>query len=47
MEFFCSRPHWSNPSEDYCPCDDPEFSAALEAGEDPCSDCRWCSFITD
>lgn len=47
MEYKCFRPEWSNPSVDYCPCDDPEFSAAVAAGEDLCSDCCWLSSSTD
>lgn len=41
MKTICTRPDWSDASNDYCPCDDAGYEAAFEAGENPCEDCSW------
>lgn len=44
MKMTCTRPEWSEPSNDYCPCDDPTYDDILkdlEAGKDPCEECTW------
>ncbi len=43
----CKRPDWSTPSNDYCPCDDPSFEPAVDAGEVPCEDCHWWMDVTE
>lgn len=41
MKMTCTRPDWSDASNDYCACDDPSFEEILEAGEEPCQECIW------
>ena len=42
MSYGCTRPKWSNESNDYCPCDCKElYEAALEFGDSPCLACTY------
>ena len=43
MKHTCTRPEWSNESNDCCPCDDLSYFDHVinDCNEDPCEECSW------